>query len=397
VRVVLLLGVSICLGLLLLTACGPVPTATTLAILPSPTPTSEPTATPTSTDLPTPTSTSTPTATPTSTPTSTPSSAPTDTPVPLTPTPTRTATKTRIPPTPTPTLDLTTLGEPAEPFPWEGSDPPGFLAYNDQDFYVDQRVLHGRTVTIAWEKSAKVTQSLRREVTRFYFQTFIRWWEIFGGFPYPSYTVVLKSRSPLGFGEKGIGYEGVAADYVSGYPQRVAHEVFHAWVGNALQDVEEQKYDDGVWFREGITQYYGDRGAGATHYRELMSGHWRTYKFEILGTQYDIPLTDMPAKGQQLGEDTGGTNRHYRLNVYWKGALVAYMIDLRLKTHGLTLDDFLRYMYMTYALERRQFTTQDAIQALNTISAEDWSDFFARYVYGTEELPLDGRFEYLQH
>lgn len=282
-------------------------------------------------------------------------------------------------------------GEPNPPIPYTGYNSPGFLSYDEINYYIDQRDLHCRLVTVAWEKIADIDESQRLIVTEFYFSTFINWWEIFQGFVFPSYTVVLKTQSDFAIGEFGIGYEGIADNYTHSYLERVAHEVFHAWVGNALRDDKDQKYDDGLWFREGITQYYGERGAGATKYSEHMVRHWNTYEDTILGTAYDIPLTDMPSEALATGDET------FRLNVYWKGALVAYLMDQRLVAKGLSLDVFLRAMYTEYALNQRSFKTPEAITMLNTISNEDWTVFFNQYVYGVTPLPLDGEFIYLPH
>jgi hypothetical protein len=70
----------VCLSLLLLTACGPTPTTTSVAVLPTVTPTMVASATPTSTPIPTETPTPTQTATPTKTPE--PTNTPTSTPIP---------------------------------------------------------------------------------------------------------------------------------------------------------------------------------------------------------------------------------------------------------------------------------------------------------------------------
>lgn len=312
-----------------------------------------------------------------------------------TPTPSFTPTST-VTITPTATPDLTTLGKPEKPFTARWKKP----TYNEKDFDIIQKSIHGRIITIAWEKEANIPETKRNEISNFYFQTFINWWSIFQGFPYDSYTVVFK-KIGNNRGEKGIGYEATASQYAQvldgGLRERISHEVFHAWVENALCVTQERKFDDGLWFREGITQYYGDRGAGKSAFNDWIQDHWRTYKDEIQGTQYDIPLVDMPAKGKELGESPSGNNRHYILNVYWKGALVAYLMDERLIKGGLNLDDFLRYMYEKYTLKQRCFTTKDTIQALNEISGENWIDFFNAYIYGTGKLPLNGKFEYLDH
>ena len=111
----------------------PEPTATPTAT-PTPTPTSEPTATPTPeptatpTAMPSPTPTPKPTATPTPEPTATPTATPTPTPTPeptATPTPEPTATPTAMPsPTPTPKPTATPTPEPtATPAPTPSPTP----------------------------------------------------------------------------------------------------------------------------------------------------------------------------------------------------------------------------------------------------------------------------------
>jgi hypothetical protein len=275
-------------------------------------------------------------------------------------------------------------------FDYNGYAPLGFLDYDDQDYVVYEVSLCGRPVVTAWERAADIERSVTDEVSTFYFATFASWCELFGHFPYASYTVVLEREPEYAGGETGIGYEGTVWDYVDGHHQeRIAHEVFHGWVGGFIWDGQETKYDDGLWFREGVTQYYGDRGAGESLYMLWMQGHLQHYQTSIVGTKYDIPLTDMP----QTALDTGDSQ--YRLNVYWKGALVAYLMDKTLVKQGLNLDVFLRHMYYTYGWSRQSFVTGEAIEALNELTGSDWSGFFDRYIYGTELLPLDGSVSYV--
>jgi len=314
----------------------------------------------------------------------------------LTPTLTSTPKPTATPSnTPTKTPDLTLLGVPESPLPWRGFNPYGFLEINDQDYSIYEREIHGRKVVVAIEKTTNWNENKQKSVSDFYFETFINWWDIFGGFLYDSYTVVIKVNPKNAGGEFGIGYEAYASSYNGGEGERerIAHEVFHAWVGNAVCDKQDSYFDDGLWFREGITQYYGDRGAGKIAFNNLMKDHFRIYQNEILGTEYDFPLSDMPNEQKKTGEMFG----KIRLNVYWKGALVAYLMDQQLEMNNLSLDDFLRYLYNNYSLNKKCFGTKDTIEALNQISGEDWSVFFEKFIYGTEELPLDGKFQYLDH
>ena len=347
---------------------------------PSPTPIPTSTLTPT----PSPSKTQTPTITPTQT--STPSRTPTST-----KTPTR---------TPTSTPDLEFVGQPEVPVHWSGSVPPGNLRYDKQHFYIFQETLHGRPVTVACEKSQYVPESNCQAISEYVFSTFINWWEIFQGFPYQSYTVVLR-KEKLKYRTRAypIGYEDYVTNYYSDLNLEkgtIAHEIFHAWVGSAIEDVAELKFRDGSWFIEGITQYYGTRALGAKVFKSRMENYRLLYILEILDSDFDISLTDMPTKAKEEREDDY-TNSDYWLNVYIKGALVGYLIDQRLAEKGLNFDHLLKYMYDNFTLKKKPFQTKDVLKALNTISGEDWSEFFKNYIYGTEPLPLEDDFEYLQH
>jgi predicted metalloprotease with PDZ domain len=61
------------------------------------------------------------------------------------------------------------------------------------------------------------------------------------------------------------------------------------------------------------------------------------------------------------------------------------------------LDNLMKFMYENFGLKGIRFTSNDILVALNTITNSDWTDFFKKYVFGIEPLPLDGNFEYLNH
>jgi hypothetical protein len=312
-----------------------------------------------------------------------------------TPTPTITVTPT-VTQTLTATPDLTSLGKPEEPFLPKWPKP----VYNEKDFDVVQRNFHGRTITIAWEKSVGIPENFRDLISQFYFNTWLAWWEIFQGFPYETYTVVMR-KNGSSLPETGVGYTRNASQYGrmldGALREKISKEVLHAWVGNALCDSPELRFEDGLWFREGITQYFGDRAVGKQEYFSKIAGQWNVYKTTILGTKNDIPLVEMPIKGEQLGGTQTDKGRAYRQNVATKGALVAYMMDEELGKSGHNLDDFLRSMYENYTLNRTCFTTKDSLKILNEITGKDWTNFYKSYIYGKDALPLTGTFQYIDH
>jgi len=248
---------------------------------------------------------------------------------------------------------------------------------------------------MAFSKDVSLPVEQQRRVAEFALDTWAHWWEIFGGFPWPGYTIVIRNeprRSPAG--ELGIGWEDdVSHLRQSGdYEEYIGHGIFHAWWGNSVEHASSH-VDPATpehWSLDGFTQYYGDRAGGSAIYQQWMQDHWRRYQ-HMIGTKYDVPLIEMGSHAERTGDG------EYRLNVYWKGALLAYLVDQRLIEQGLNLDHLMRYMYEHYGLTRRRYTTEDVRASLEAITDREWDDFFGKYIYETDPLPLDGTFEYLEH
>lgn len=288
------------------------------------------------------------------------------------------------------------VGRPAEPFPYPMDYiPPGFLAYNETDHVVFSRVLQGRPVTVAFRRDVPLTFQQQESLASYVFEVYGQHWNVFGGFLWPSYTLVI-SNDPITSpeGEPGIGWEFDASHFTqqTDYEEYIAHGMFHAWWGHGVEDASQHTNPTTpeIWSSEGITQYYGVRAGSRYTYRHWMASHWRYYQ-QMQGTGYDVPLIQMQAYAHHTGDP------QFNFNAYWKGALVAYLIDRRLIEAGLNLDHLLRYMYDNYGLARIRYTTDDMQNALQTLTGQDWGDFFARYIYGTEPLPPDGTFEFLAH
>jgi len=82
--------------------------------------------------------------------------------------------------------------------------------------------------------------------------------------------------------------------------------------------------------------------------------------------------------------------------VYYKGALVSYMMDIRLSESGLTLDDLMCYLYVHFDYGREHISNADIQSVLEDLTAEDWGPFFDDYVYGTTSIVLDAPFEWTE-
>jgi predicted metalloprotease with PDZ domain len=76
------------------------------------------------------------------------------------------------------------------------------------------------------------------------------------------------------------------------------------------------------------------------------------------------------------------------VSYYAKGALVALALDLTLRNAGASLDDLMRVLWQRHG-ETGTGVPEDGVEAVAAeLAGANLSDFFARYVHGTEDPPL---------
>ncbi|MGH9350739.1 MAG: M61 family metallopeptidase [Terriglobia bacterium] len=193
-----------------------------------------------------------------------------------------------------------------------------------------------------------------------------------------------------------------------------AHEFFHLWNVKRLRpaalgpfDYTKEDYTRSLWFAEGITQYY-------SYVFLYRSGLWTRMDFldRLASEVHD--LEQEPGRRMMSAESSSFHAWFYdrapqmqktnfansTISYYNKGALLGMLLDLEIRerTGGKkSLDDVMRSMYkkfyeapaLTYYLPGRGYTEQDILEALNAVSGSDFTDFFRRYVQGTDEPPYN--------
>ena len=212
-------------------------------------PTEEPVPTATLTFTPSPTSTNTPTATITLKPTVTPS----------------------------PTPDYSTFGNPIEKRDFAYPDwlPRDYFAYDNENYLVFSKDLHGTEVIVAVHKDNDQPGAYHEKFAEFVWDTFHLHWEVFQGYPYKTYYVkVLSPKSNQSdISASAVGFLVVTNPQKSNigsswyespdeYRQLVTHEMFHAWNGEIISCTlcHHERIQPENWFFEGATHYYGYRG-----------------------------------------------------------------------------------------------------------------------------------------
>lgn len=235
--------------------------------------------------------------------------------------------------------------------------------------------------------------------------------ELFGGLPYKDYTFILH----LADGRGGLEHRNSVTNLVDrwtfgtprGYESFLAlqsHEFFHVWNVKRLRvaplgpfDYRNENYTRQLWAMEGVTSYYDKlllvRAGLMTPERFL---EIQAANILLLHSQpgrhiqsLETSSFDAWIKFYRPDENSANTSISY----YLKGALVTLLLDMeiRARTNGArSMDDVLRYLYATYPIDGPGIPEDGAYRAaIEQIAGGDFSDFFARYIAGTDELDYD--------
>ncbi|MGB9596075.1 MAG: M1 family aminopeptidase [Candidatus Poribacteria bacterium] len=214
----------------------------------------------------------------------------------------------------------------------------------------------------------------------------------FGDFPFKKYLAIFADKTTDGKyihgSAHGLGFAGPMEMPPPFLYQFIAHEIFHVWNGGIIN----QKSNYEVWFKEGFTQYYGY----ITPYRAGIYSEDQFYNYlnsdyqeysKIYEAGDDMALARVNEKiARKEGHEQPESIRN--IIMYRKGALVASLIDKEIKkaTNGKkNVDDLIRYMINSY--RDKSYSSDNILKSLNAITNQDWSGFFADFVYGRTKLP----------
>jgi predicted metalloprotease with PDZ domain len=179
-----------------------------------------------------------------------------------------------------------------------------------------------------------------------------------------------------------------------------SHEYFHSWNVKRIKpaaftpyDLARESYTRLLWAFEGITSYYDDLAL-------VRSGVIEPERYlELLGRSITTVLRNPGRHRQSVAASSfDAWIKFYRpdentpnavVSYYVKGSLVALALDLVLRRDGkASLDDVMRALWQRYG-RRGTGVPEDGIERMaSEVAGRDLHDFFARYVYGTDDLPL---------
>lgn len=224
----------------------------------------------------------------------------------------------------------------------------------------------------------------------------------YGGLEHRASTAVVCSRADLPL-KAEAKHKKQTADYrrLMGL---LSHEYYHLWNVKRIRpqvvidsDLQSEAHFSDLWAYEGVTSYYDNLGLHR-------SGVINTNRY--LGTIADELNRLQRSAGrfkQSLAESgyeawiklyrTTPESHNLNISYYNKGALVALMLDLslRLKTEGAyTLDHVMCALLEKYSLESNPAPEHALEKIAEDCAGVALDDFFARWVYGLDELTDQG-------
>lgn len=182
----------------------------------------------------------------------------------------------------------------------------------------------------------------------------------------------------------------------------VSHEFFHVWNIERIRPASLEPFDfteanvcGELWFGEGFTSYYGDlvlcRSGilSKDQYINSMSGKIN-YLLNSPAWKYGSPvhMSEMASftDNAAVNDEVNFTNTF--ISYYLYGEVIALALDLSLRTEfdQLSLDDFMRAMWVKYGRIEKTYTNTNLQYTLAEVCGDEEfaADFFEAYIFGNE-------------
>jgi predicted metalloprotease with PDZ domain len=187
----------------------------------------------------------------------------------------------------------------------------------------------------------------------------------------------------------------------------VAHEYFHLWNVKRIRPIalgpfnyDQEVYTRLLWVMEGFTSYYDEllmRRAGFYAQDEMLKKIQSAINYVEASVGARVqPVAhasfDAWIKAYRPNENSANTTMTY----YSRGMVLAAVFDAWIIKHSngkAGLDDVMRTLYNTFYLAKgRGFTDEEFKAVLEQYTGSDLTDFFAKYIDGTEVIPYANYF-----
>ena len=182
-----------------------------------------------------------------------------------------------------------------------------------------------------------------------------------------------------------------------------SHEYFHTWNVKRIKpeafipyDLSSETYTRQLWAFEGVTSYYDELGLVRSKVISVES------YLELVGQTITRVLRGKGRFNQSIAESSfEAWTKFYKqdesapntiVSYYAKGALLALCLDFTIRNHTnnkKSLDNVMRYLWLNFGKKAIGVPEGEIEKITSDVAGTDLSEFFERYLYGVEELPLE--------
>ena len=221
----------------------------------------------------------------------------------------------------------------------------------------------------------------------------------YGGLEHRSSTSLMCSRDDLPLATQAKDPDEKYRNFLG----LCSHEYFHTWnikrikpAGFLPYNLSTETYTQQLWAFEGITSYYDELALVRSGVISLTS------YLELIGQTITRVLRGKGRFNQSIAESSfEAWTKFYKqdesapntiVSYYAKGALLALCLDLTIRIHSKgkkSLDDVMRHLWNNYGKKSVGLKEGEIENIAGKISGIDLKEFFTKYLYGTEELPLE--------
>jgi predicted metalloprotease with PDZ domain len=236
--------------------------------------------------------------------------------------------------------------------------------------------------------------------------------KMFNGLLYDHYTFIVGVQPGIGGGTEhvtaNVSLTTPAAfkndtDYKR-FLSLESHEYFHNINVKRIRpfalgpfDYQTENYTHNLWVSEGFTDYYGAlilRRAGLTTVKDYLDDVGKLlagYEGAPGRLVQSAESASFDAWVKQYRPDENSVNTV--MSYYTRGDILGMLFDIEIRTRtngAKSLDDVMRMLLDKYGLPKPGFTDPQLKAAFESVAGADLTDFWKRYVSGTDEVDFAG-------
>ncbi len=224
----------------------------------------------------------------------------------------------------------------------------------------------------------------------------------YGGLEHTNSTALLCSRNNLPY----LNTQHPADKYLN-FLELCSHEYFHSWNVKRIKPqvyqnakLDKPVYTNQLWWFEGITSFYD--GLFLNHANIINSDQYLDRLAKEMTRVYRMPgrFQQSVAESSWLTwtkfyqQDENAVNSI--ISYYTKGSLIALGLDLtiRAKTNNKqSLNNILLNLWQNYGLKNKGLPEFAIEKICSQVTGIDFTEFFKKYLYGTQDLDFISLFE----